>query len=135
MNKSIKLNNDIYLDSSGVTHNKTLLKDILTFSEEEQVIDTLEDGTLLCRRLVKFTTSTNTEWKGIATIPNVKYILNISGSVNKPSTKEIYPLYYMDDIQLVSYFDTNSNSLKIKCFSYIKGLSGIILILYIRTNG
>lgn len=52
MAQSIKFNDDIYIDSSGVTHNKTSLDKILTYSTTETKIGTWIDGRPLYRKVL-----------------------------------------------------------------------------------
>ena len=51
MSKSIKPKDNVYLDSSGIVHNKTTLKDILTYSTTETKIGTWIDGKPIYRRV------------------------------------------------------------------------------------
>lgn len=75
MAQSIKFKDDIYIDSSGVVHNKTPLDKILTYSTSETVIGTWIDGRPIYRKVLKFT--------GLSTgiVKAVSY--NISNAVNQ----------------------------------------------------
>ena len=51
MSKSIKLKDNVYLDSSGIVHNRVKLKDILTYSTTETKIGTWIDGKPIYRQV------------------------------------------------------------------------------------
>lgn len=55
MSKAIKLDNNVYLDSSSIVHNKTKLSDILDYSLNERKIGTWIDGKPLYRKVIKHT--------------------------------------------------------------------------------
>lgn len=57
MAKSIKLKNDTYLDSTSVTHNKTKLSDILSYSTNEIPIGKYHDGKTIYKKTIKSTYS------------------------------------------------------------------------------
>lgn len=52
MSKSIKFTNDTYLDSSGVTFEKTPFNKILTYSTEEVIIGKWIDGKYIYRKVI-----------------------------------------------------------------------------------
>lgn len=53
MAKSVKLNNNTYLDSSSIVHQRTKLSDILNFSENETKIGVDGNGNSVYRKTVK----------------------------------------------------------------------------------
>ena len=58
MAKSIKLQNDTYIDSEGITHNKALLSTILDFQDfQERYMGVWYDGRSIYRKICKFTPS------------------------------------------------------------------------------
>ena len=50
MAKSIRLNDNAYLDSSSIVHNQNKLSDILSFSYDEEVVGTWFDGRKVYRK-------------------------------------------------------------------------------------
>lgn len=79
MSKSIKLNDNTYLDSSGVTHNRVLLSTIL---ESKIIYDSgsnsngsyirYTDGTMICYINKAFLVDTNIAWGNVYESVNVQ---------------------------------------------------------------
>lgn len=86
MAKSVKLDNDTYIDSTGIVHNKTKLSDILTYSTDEKVVGTWIDGKPLYRKVYSTTSKANIDLSNL----NYDYIeiirtrLKVSGYTRNP---------------------------------------------------
>lgn len=91
MSKSIKFTNDTYLDSSGITFNKTPLHKILTYSTEEQIVGKWVDGKELYRKTFIGTLSAG-EHEICHNILNVDTIFLGSESFICPVADDIFPI-------------------------------------------
>ena len=77
MSKSIKLQNNTYLDSSGVVFNHITLKDLLTYSTTERVIGKWINGKPIYRKVV----TGNGKNKQVTTISNLEQIITMKGII------------------------------------------------------
>ena len=83
MAKSIKLNNDAYIDSSGIVYEKSTLKSILEFSTTEKVIGKWIDNNYIYRKVIntgQISSVTKTVNHGISGLSNVIKVYGICKS-------------------------------------------------------
>lgn len=76
MSKTIKLKNDVYLDSSVIVHNRSKISDILNYSTNEVKIGKWIDGKPLYRITKRFYFNNDNFDVGI---PNLDKVVNMYG--------------------------------------------------------
>jgi len=98
MAKSIKLKNEIYLDSSSIVHNKQSLEKILNYSTEEQIVGKWIDSKPIYRKVIVITS-------GFSTYLSVHHNINIDTLITEKSfiylseRWEPLPAIYLPDIK------------------------------------
>lgn len=86
MAKSYKVKDDNYIDSNSIVHNKTKLKDILTYSTQETKIGTWIDGKTLYRKVLVFTELASSYSIG----SSITEIVSIKGIIQRKDVSNVY---------------------------------------------
>lgn len=82
MNKSIKLNDNTYLDSSGVTHNRALLSTILDYQDfNERYVGKWYNGKSIFKKIIAFTPDNYSEYSYYHNISNIDEVLPMSCAI------------------------------------------------------
>lgn len=137
MAQSIKFKDDIYIDSSGVTHNKTSLDKILTYSTTETKIGTWIDGKPLYR-ICKETTKSQVSSFLISL--KIDRLISTVGSYATAIYSNSWPIpcYYVPeqgyDIGIMGG-STPGKQVSISFGSYYNDSSQVVLVLeYTKTT-
>ena len=77
MSRSIKFTNDTYLDSSGVTFEKTPFNKILTYSTEEVIIGKWIDGKFIYRKVINNLCG---NLYGLLNNLNIDFLIDVKGN-------------------------------------------------------
>lgn len=137
MSEAIKLNNNVYLDSSGIVHNKTKLSDVLTYSTNEIKVGNWIDGKPIYRKVINIGTLPNSTRKEIATnISNLKLVTKIYGvattgayTITVPDT---YPNGAVYDTRLS--YDNSTGKIILLSASDRSAYSGYVIMEYTKTT-
>lgn len=82
MAKSIKLTNEIYLDTSSIVYKKEKMSNILTYSKKEQVIGTWLDGKPIYRKVLSFNQTLTNGTTTNHNINNLDKMIDAHGWIN-----------------------------------------------------
>lgn len=115
MAKSIKLNDNTYLDSTGIVHNKTKLSDILTYSTSEQKIGTWINGNPIYRKVIEVGNMPNNTTKNVAHgIDGLDAVLSIQPKWKDTGDGVWYCANRIDNSTTKIVFTVNATNVKIE---------------------
>lgn len=94
MSKAIKFSDNVYLDSDSVAFKKQKLTDILTYSQQEQLIGKWTDGRNLYRKVLTFNDSVSNSQSNTFphNISNARFIMIKNAFLYSPSDGITYSL-------------------------------------------
>lgn len=128
MEKSVKFKNNIFLDSTSITHDRKQLSEILNqkevYSTDEQIVGRWIDGKPIYRKVIVGTNYQSGMETYIATLYNLDILINVYGMAQRSNgnNMRIPNPHYSDSTKIISVYSNTNGQLALEVGS---GLTNI----------